>query len=92
MWKKEKEDLKIKVTRNITYLEARKEFEQQPEITYSKIVQSAAIRKTKTTETDFDEKDFNLTASSKVIIPTKYKQNKQAAKSTPTTKTSVSTF
>ena len=93
MWKKEKEILKIKVTKNITYLEARKEFEQQPEITYSKIVQSAAIRKpeTKTTETDFDEKDFNVTASSKVIIPTKYKQNKQAAKSTATTKTSVST-
>ena len=62
MWEKEKEILKIKVTRNITYLEARKEFEQQPEITYSKIVQSAAIRKpeSKTTETDFDEKDFNI--------------------------------
>ena len=66
MWKKEKEILKIKVTKNITYLEARKEFEQQPEITYSKIVQSVAIRKpeTKTTERDFDEKDFNVTASS----------------------------
>ena len=45
---------------------------------------------TKATETYFDEKDFNITASSKVIIPTKYKQNKQA-KSTATTKTSVST-
>ena len=93
MWQKEKEILKIKVTRNITYLEAIKEFKKQPEITYSKIVQSAAIRKpeTKTTETDFDEKDFNIKASSKVIIPTKYKQNKQAAKSTATTKSSVST-
>ena len=92
MWKKEKEILRIKVTRNITYLEARKVLEQQPEITYSKIVQSAAMKKpeTKATETYFDEKDFNITASSKVIIPTKYKQNKQA-KSTATTKTSVST-
>ena len=45
---------------------------------------------TKATETYFDEKDFNITTSSKVIIPTKYKQNKQA-KSTATTKTSVST-
>ena len=34
MWKKEKEILRIKVTRNITYLEARKVLEQQPEITY----------------------------------------------------------
>ena len=92
MWKKEKEILRIKVTRNITYLEARKVLEQQPEITYSKIVQSAVMKKpeTKATETYFDEKDFNITASSKVIIPTKYKQNKQA-KSTATTKTSVST-
>ena len=88
----EKGILRIKVTRNITYLEARKVLEQQPEITYSKIVQSAAMKKpeTKATETYFDEKDFNITASSKVIIPTKYKQNKQA-KSTATTKTSVST-
>ena len=59
---------------------------------YSKIVQSAAMNKpeTKATGTYFDVKDFNITTSSKVIIPTKYKQNKQA-KSTATTRTSVST-
>ena len=43
---------------------------------------------TKATETHFDEKDFNITASSKVIIPTKYKQNKQAKNTATTSKSS----
>ena len=88
VWIKEKDILKIKVTNNITYLEAKKLYEQNPESTYSKVVQSAQVTKseTKTTETYFDEKDFNITASSKVIIPTKYKQNKQSAQNTAATK------
>ena len=88
VWIKEKDILKIKVTNNITYLEAKKLYEQKPESTYSKVVQSAQVTKpeTKTTETYFDEKDFNITASSKVIIPTKYKQNKQSAQNTTATK------
>ena len=41
VWEKEKEIMKIKVTRNITYLEARKMVEQTPEVPLSKIVQWA---------------------------------------------------
>ena len=86
IWKKEKEVMKIKVTQILSYFEAKKVYEQKPEVTFANIVQSAQIKRpeTKATETHFDEKDFNITASSKVLIPTKYKQNKQA-KNTATT-------
>ena len=43
IWKKEKEIMKIKVTKNLTYLEAMSLYETQPEVTYSKIIQSAQI-------------------------------------------------
>ena len=88
IWKKEKEIMKIKVTQNLSFFEARKIFENKPEVTSATIVQSSQIRKpeTKATETYFDEKDFNITASSKVIIPTKYKQNKQAKNTATTSK------
>ena len=84
--RKKKEFMKIKVTQNLSFFEARKIFENKPEVTFATIVQSSQIKKPETTatETYFDEKDFNITASSKVIIPTKYKQNKQA-KNTATT-------
>ena len=73
-----------KVTQNITFIEARNLFEKQPDTSFSKIVQSVQMKKpeTKTTETHFDEKDFNITASSKVIIPTIYKTKKQSAQNT----------
>ena len=91
IWKKEKEIMKIKVTQNLSFFEARKIFENKPEVTFATIVQSSQIKKpeTKATETYFDEKDFNITASSKVIVPTKYKQNKQA-KNTATTSKPIS--
>ena len=40
IWKKEKEIMKIKVTQKITHLEAKKIQENQPEITFAKVVQS----------------------------------------------------
>ena len=88
IWKKEKEIMKIKVTQNLSFFEASKIFENKPEVTFATIVQSSQIKKpeTKATETYFDEKDFNITASSKVIIPTKYKQNKQAKNTAITSK------
>ena len=84
VWKKEKEIMKIKVTQNITFIEARNLFEKQPDTSFSRIVQSVQMKKpeTKTTETHFDEKDFHITASSKVIIPTIYKTKKQSAQNT----------
>ena len=91
IWIQEKEIMRIKVTNNITYLEARKIFTHKPESTFSKIVQSSQPSKpeTKTTETHFDEKDFNITASSKVIIPSIYKPKKQSEQNT-TSKTASS--
>ena len=85
--------MKIKVTQNLSFFEARIIFENKPEVTFATIVQSSQIKKpeTKATETYFDEKDFNITASSKVIIPTKYKQNKQAKNTATTSKSSPQT-
>ena len=82
--------MKIKVTQNLSFFEARKNFENKPEVTFATIVQSSQIKKpeTKATETYFDEKDFNITASSKVIIQSKYKQNKQAKNTATTSKSS----
>ena len=44
VWKKEKEIMKIKVTRNLTYLEARKIVEHIHETTFSTIVHSAIAK------------------------------------------------
>ena len=75
--------MKIKVTQNITFIEARNLLEKQTDTSFSRIVQSVQMKtpETKTTETHFDEKDFHITASSKVIIPTIYKTKKQSASS-----------
>ena len=50
IWKKEKEIMRVKVTNNITYIEARKMVEQKPEDTFSRIVQSTM---TKTLESPY---------------------------------------
>ena len=65
---KEKDILKIKVTNNITCLEAKMLYKQKPEFTFSKVVHSAQVTKpeTKTTETYFDEKDFNVQPAQKL--------------------------
>ena len=75
IWKKEKEIMKIKVTKNLTYLEARSLYETQPEVTYSKIIQSAQITKPETKDkgSQTDEKDTLITPSSKIITPRKQK-------------------
>ena len=58
IWKKEKEIMKIKVAEKITYLEAKKIKENQPEITFAKVVQSLNTKpETKETSTQFNEKD-----------------------------------
>ena len=72
IWKKEKEILKIKVNKNVTYLEARKLYESQTQtsdLDFTKIVHSLARPETKTTGTQFFEKDFDILPSSKVISP-----------------------
>ena len=89
IWKKEKEIMKIKVTQKITYLEAKKIQENQPEITFAKIVQSLNTKpETKETSTQFNEKDSVIKANSKVITPTQKPKPKPASthQSRPPTK------
>ena len=68
IWKKEKEICKIKVTKNITYLEAKKQFESQTsDLDFTKIVQSLSSKpESKTVGTQFFENDFTIHPSSKV--------------------------
>ena len=94
IWKKEKEIMRIKVTKNIPYFEAKKEFEQTPEVTFSKIVQSAVATKpeTNTTGTQIEENDTVITASTTLIEPRTKKHNKTTTSSTkPQPKATAST-
>ena len=45
IWKKEKKIMKIKITQKVTYLEAKKIQENQPEITFANVVQSLNSKK-----------------------------------------------
>ena len=76
VWKKEKEVMKIKVTQRLTYPEARKIYDQQkPEFTFSKVVSSMPKKpETKTSSTQYNVKDTEITESSKVIISRIHKQ------------------
>ena len=71
IWKKEKEIMKIKVTKNITYLEAKKVLESQPtDLDFSKIVHSLSSKpESKSTGTQFSESVFTINPSSKIITP-----------------------
>ena len=63
--------MKIKVTQKITYLEAKTIQENQPEITFAKVVQYLNTKpETTETSTKFNEKDSVIKANSKGIIPT----------------------
>ena len=76
--------MKIKVTQRLTYPEARKVYDQQtPEFTFSKVVSSMPKKpETKTTSTQYSEKDSEITESSRVIIARKPKQNHNNQNST----------
>ena len=75
VWKKEKENMKLKVTKNLTYPEARKLYDQQqPEFTFAKVVQSLSAKpETKTAYTQYNVEDSKITESSKVIVAKKQK-------------------
>ena len=66
---KEKAIMKLKVTNNISYLEAKKLHENKPETTFSKIVQSIARPEMKDASTQYKVKDYKINASTKVIEP-----------------------
>ena len=84
VWKKEKEVIKIKVTQRLTFPEARKIYDQQkPEFTFSKVVSSMPKKpETKTSSTQYNVKDSEITESSKVIISRIHKQNQTNQNST----------
>ena len=75
VWKKEKEIMKLKVTKNLTYPEARKLYDQQqPEFTFTKVVQSLSAKpETKTAYTQYNVEDSKITESSKIIVAKKTK-------------------
>ena len=91
IWKKEKEIMKIKVTQKITYLEAKKIQETQPEITFAKVVQILNTKlETKETSTQFNEEDSVIKPNSKVITATQKPKLKLTSnhQSRPQTKSS----
>ena len=69
VWLKEKAIMKIKVTNNISYLEAKKLHKNKPETTFSKIVQSIARPEMKDASTQYKAKNYKITTSTKVIEP-----------------------
>ena len=69
VWLKEKAIMKIKVTNNISYLEAKKLHENKPETTFSKIVQSIVRPEMKDASTQYKTKDYKIITSTKVIEP-----------------------
>ena len=73
VWKKEKEIMKLKVTKNLTYPEGRKLYDQQqPEFTFAKVVQSLSVKpETKTASTQYNVEDSKITESSTVIVAKK---------------------
>lgn len=70
IWKKEKEIMKIKVNKNVTYLEAKKLYEsQQPQINFSTIVQSLSTKpEMKSVNTQYDEKDTVIHPNTRIIM------------------------
>ena len=71
-WKKENELMRLKVTQNLTYLEARKQIEQTPLFNFSQVVKYFASKpETKTTATQYSDEDYKITERSKVLIAIK---------------------
>ena len=62
---KRKRDNETKSYHRLTYLDARKLYEQQkPEFTFAEVVQSMTAKpQTKTASTQYHENDFNITES-----------------------------
>ena len=78
--------MKLKVTKNLTYPEARKLYDQQqPEFTFAKVVQSLSAKpETKTASTQYNVEDSKITESSKVIVAKNQKPSSQSTSSSTT--------
>ena len=78
--------MKLKVTKNLTYPEARKLYDQQqPEFTFTKVVQSLSAKlETKTAYTQYNVEDSKIPESSKAIVAQKQKPSSQSTSSSTT--------
>ena len=83
--------MKLKVTKNLTYPEARKLYDQQqPEFTFTEVVQSLSAKpETKTAYTQYNVEDSKITESSKIIVAKKKKKKKTNSQSTSSSTTSA---
>lgn len=88
IWKKEKEIMKLKVTKNITYPEAKKLYEnQQPELNFSRIVHSLSEKpQMKTTATQYNLEDTEIHSNTNIIKPSP-KVNKAISQAKPSSQT-----
>ena len=82
--------MKLKVTKNLIYPEARKlRDQQQPEFAFAKVVQSLSAKlETKTASTQYNVQDSKITESSNVIVAKSPRSN-TSSESTPSSKTSA---
>ena len=87
-WQKEKEIMRLKITKNLTYLEARKQLEQKPEFSFSHIVKSLAAKPE--TKTQYSVEDCKITESSKVLIARKPNRNNNSQNQNVTSSKSLS--
>ena len=78
--------MKLKVTKNLTYPEARKLYDQQqPEFTFAKVAQSLPVKpETKTASTQYNVEDSKITESSTVIVAKEQKPSSQSTSSSTT--------
>ena len=83
--------MKLKVTKNLTYPEARKLYvQQQPEFTFTKVVQSLSAKpETKTAYTQYNVEDSKITESSNIIVAKKNNKKKTSSQSASSSITSA---
>ena len=81
----------LKVTKDLTYPEARKLYDQQqPEFTFTKVVHSLSAKPgTKTPYTQYNVEDTKITESSKVIVSKNKTKQKPSSQSTSSSTTSA---
>ena len=103
VWQKEKDIMRLKVTKSLTYPEARKLYEQKPEFNFSKVVKSLAAKpESRTTSTQYSIEDTKITESTKIIVPRRItpkastsdqmsKRNQSSSEQTATQKKTKST-
>ena len=83
--------MRLKITKNLAYLEARKQLEQKPEFSFSHIVKSLAAKpETKTAATQYSVEDCKITESSKVLIARKPNRNNNSQNQNVTSSKSLS--